>query len=68
MANTRIGRTVSVAGSRRKATFSAWVKRTGLGESWIARFIIGFPDSRFAAGKGGTVLAVGRSGRGGRGL
>jgi len=38
MANTRIGRTVSVAGSRRKATFSAWVKRTGLGESWIAKF------------------------------
>ena len=38
MANTRIGRTVSVAGSRRKATFSAWVKRTGLGEAWIAKF------------------------------
>ena len=38
MANTRIGRTVSVAGSRQKATFSAWIKRTGLGESWIAKF------------------------------
>ena len=38
MANTRIGRTVSSAGSRRKATFSAWVKRTGLGEAWIAKF------------------------------
>jgi len=35
MANTRIGRTVSVAGSRRKATFSAWIKRTGLGEAWL---------------------------------
>jgi len=47
MANTRIGRTVSVAGSRRKATFSAWVKRTGLGESWIARFGGTYSESDF---------------------
>jgi hypothetical protein len=38
MANTRIGRTVSSAGDRKKATFSAWVKRAKLGESWIAKF------------------------------
>ena len=47
MANTRIGRTVSVAGSRRKATFSAWVKRTGLEEAWIARFGGTYSESDF---------------------
>ena len=35
MANTRIGRTVSVAGDKQKATFSAWIKRTGLSEAWL---------------------------------
>ena len=65
MANTRIGRTVSSAGSRRKATFSAWLKRAKLGESWIAKFggtyaqgnymQIGFnsADNCFIVGDGG---------------
>jgi hypothetical protein len=47
MANTRIGRTVSSAGSRRKATFSAWLKRTKLGESWVARFGGNYSQSNF---------------------
>ena len=66
MADTRIGRTVSVAGSRRKATFSAWVKKSRLDEAWLLSaggtysggdvFKIGFDDidSCFIVGPSST--------------
>jgi len=35
MATTYLQRTVSTTGSRRKATFSAWIKKSGQGEQWF---------------------------------
>ena len=35
MATTYLQRTVSSTGNRKVATFSAWIKRTGLGEAWF---------------------------------